>query len=452
MERLAIRYLEQWIVSPDRKPLIIWGARQVGKTYLLRTLFMKEHPKALYIDLAKDEEARSFFSTTSDPDKYLRYIEARYMKKIGPDTPLIFDEMQRCLSVLTSLKYFCQEHKKIPVIATGSMVRLAMMEMQKENKDDSFLFPVGSVDSLDLYPLNFEEYLLNVNPVMLDRIRESYRSCRPMEKYEHDLATDLLHDYMSIGGMPEAVDKFIRTGSYVDVSKTLSSIYDNYLADMSQYNISPKMILKTRKVYQSIFSQLNKENRNYKISQTDKGKTNRDYQSTYIWLELARVVHRSLNKTDKVTLPLSDSDSNLFRLYLGDIGMFTYQSGIPFSDFIAKDKRNSLAGVFYENYVADELAAKGIDLYYWTGKSHHEFEFIVPNRGRVVPIDVKKGSGTMNSLKAFRDHNPKELAIKVSSNNFGYDEENMILTIPHYAMFMLAQDLSEDTDPVPGSE
>ncbi len=444
MDRLALEQLEQWFASSDRKPLIIWGSRQVGKTYLLQKLFMPLHKGSVYIDLAKDDEARAFFSTTSDPDKYLRYIEARYGKKITSSTPLIFDEMQKCLSVLTSLKYFQQDHPEIPVIATGSMVRLAITEMPTEERKD-FLFPLGKVDSLDLYPITFDEYLLNTNPVILERIEDAYRSHRPLEKYEHEMAMDLLHEYLSVGGMPEAVDVFLRERSYVDVRKVLESIYDNFLADMSQYNISAETILKTRRVYQSIFSQINKENKNYKISLTEKGRSNRDYLNAYTWLELARVVVRSRNKVGKVTLPLTE-DSSLFRLYLADMGMFTYQSGVPFSDFLVKDKRSGLAGVFYENYVAMELTARGIELFYWTGKSGHEFEFIVRNGNKVIPLDVKKGTGKLNSLQDFRNSNPQSVAVKVSSNNYGYDEGTMMLTIPHYEMFMLARDIAGGVD------
>ena len=444
MDRRALKQLEQWFVSPGRKPLIIWGSRQVGKTYLLQKLFMPLHKGSVYIDLAKDDEARAFFSTTSDPDKYLRYIEARYGRKITSSTPLIFDEMQKCLSVLTSLKYFQQDHPEIPVIATGSMVRLAMMEMPDEERKD-FLFPLGKVDSLDLYPMTFDEYLMNANSVILERIEEAYAERRPLEQYEHDMAMDLLHEYLSVGGMPEAVDVFLRNRSYVDVKKVLSSIYDNFLADMGQYNVSSETILKTRRVYRSIFSQINKENRNYKISLTDKGRSNRDYQNAYTWLELARVVLRSRNKKGKVTLPLTE-DNGLFRLYLADMGMFTYQSEVPFSDFLVKDRRNGLSGVFYENYVAEELTARGIELFYWTGKSGHEFEFIVRNGGKVIPLDVKKGKGKLNSLQDFRNSNPVSVAVKVSSNNYGFDEGTMTLTIPHYEMFMLARDLADGVD------
>lgn len=144
-----------------------------------------------------------------------------------------------------------------------------------------------------------------------------------------------------------------------------------------------------------------------------------------------------------VSLPLVEDDEGLFRLYLSDPGMFVHQSGVPQSDFMVRDKRNSLAGVFYESYVADELTAKGVPLFYWTGKRSHELEFIVESGGYAVPIDVKKGRGRMNSLDEFRLHNPHTIAVKVHAGNFGYDVEHDILSIPLYAAFALAEDIAQ---------
>lgn len=137
-------------------------------------------------------------------------------------------------------------------------------------------------------------------------------------------------------------------------------------------------------------------------------------------------------------------DEGLFRLYLSDEGMFLYQSGVKQSDFFVKEKRNTLSGIFYGNYVADEFVAKGIPLYCWTGTNSNEFEFIVQNNGKILPIDVKKSGGKLNSLKAFREYNVKSMAIKISANNYGYDRENDILTIPLYEVFMLAEDIFND--------
>lgn len=445
MERIKLQELINWYKKKRRKPLVIWGARQVGKTYLIKNIFAKRYFKDfLYIDLKKDDDARNFFSTTSNAQKYLSYIEARYNKKITEDVLLIFDEVQQCHQVLSSLKYFKQDYPSLPVIATGSMVRLSLRHEETKNTNDEFLFPVGAIDSLNIYPLNFEEYLLNTNNTLLNRIKEAYKNKIPLQSYEHELALDSLYEFLTIGGLPEALNIFIEDKSYVDARNEIKNIYDNYLSDMDLYNVSNETILKTRNVFKNIFSQLNKENKNFKITQIEKGKSNRDYFNAYQWLELARIVYRSKRKTGKVNLPLIEEDEGTFRLYLSDIGMFTYQSKINQADFFVKDKRNTLSGIFYENYVATELAAKDIPLFYWVGNNTNEFEFIVENNGKILPIDVKKSGGKLKSLESFRKCNPKSTAIKISTNNFGYNQENDILTIPLYEVFLLADDLANN--------
>ena len=398
----------------------------------------------IYIDFKKDTEARSFFATTSNPKEYLQYIEARFGKKVSNKVPLIFDEVQQCHQVLSSLKYFKQDYPELPVIATGSMVRLSLKHSESKNREDDFLFPVGAINQMDIFPLTFEEYLLNTNKVLLSRIKNAYLERKPLENYEHELALNSLYTFLTIGGLPEALDIFITDNSYVDAKNATKNIYDNYLSDMDTYNVSNETILKTKMVYKNVYAQLSKENKNFKITQIESGKSNRDYFSAYEWLEHARVVYRTRRKTGRVTLPLMVGDEGLFRLYLSDEGMFLYQSGVKQSDFFVKEKRNTLSGIFYENYVADEFVAKGIPLYYWTGTNSNEFEFIVQNNGKILPIDVKKSGGKLNSLKAFREYNVKSTAIKISANNYGYDRENDILTIPLYEVFMLAEDIFND--------
>lgn len=446
MERLKIKELEQWLKSANRKPLVLWGARQVGKSYLLKNIFAKRYFKDfVYIDLKKDADSKSFFSTTSDSDKYIKYIETRFGKKLTPETLLIFDEVQQCHQVLSSLKYFCQDNRKLPVVATGSLVRLSIRQHENKKDDDDFLFPVGQIDSLNLYPLTFEEYLYNVNPTLLEIICNAYKNKQPLEHAFHQMAMDLLHEYLTIGGLPEPLDIFIKEKSYVDATKTLKEVYSNYLGDMDSYNVSNETILKTRNIYKNIFGQLNKENRNFKISMIEKGKSNRDYFNAYEWLELARIIYKSKNLKGKITLPFNEESEGLFRLYLGDEGIFTFQSQVNQSNFFVREKRSTLSGVFYENYVADEFAAKEIPLFYWTGKSSHEFEFVVYSNEKIYPIDTKKSKGGLNSLEEFRNYNGNCTAIKISANNYGYNREQNILTIPHYEVFLLADDLKNGT-------
>lgn len=254
--------------------------------------------------------------------------------------------MQQCHHVLSSLKYFCQDHREIPVIATGSLVRLSIKQIQEKDEKNNFLFPVGKIDSLTVYPVTFEEYLMNVNPVVLEMIKKSYHSKSALEKTYHDMAMDLLHEYLTIGGLPEALDIFITEKSYVHATQVLKEVYAHYLGDMDSYTVSTETILKTRNVYKNIFSQLNKENKNFKVSMIEKGKSNRDFFNAYEWLELAHIVYRSKNIKDRVTLPIQEETTGLFRLYLADVGIFAYQSQINQADFFVRDRRNTLSGIF----------------------------------------------------------------------------------------------------------
>ncbi len=444
MERIYLSKIIEWYRDKEtRKPLVIWGARQVGKTYLVHEMFAKNVLKDyVYIDLKKDQRAADYFKETVDDEKYLQFIEGNYGKVISDNCLLIIDEAQTVPNVITSLKYFSQDHPELPVIVTGSMVRLALQRSVR-SQNEMAMFPVGKIRSLFMYPMGFEEYLLNANKILLKRIKEAYERKKPLESYEHKLAFDYFYEFLSIGGLPEVVNAFLNNHSYVEAKEILNELYNNYIADMSLYNISDEMVLKTRNVYKNIFAQLAKENKNFKIASIQRGKSNRDYFGAYEWLDLANVIYRSKRKEGRVTSPLMEEEGGLFRLYLSDCGLFATESKILQSSFITKEGRNELAGIFYESYVADEFASKGIPLYYWTGKQQHEFEFIVDINGDICPIDVKKNKGVFNSLADFRAHNKRTTAIKISANELGYNEENDILTVPLYMTFLLADDIAK---------
>ena len=277
MERIYTKQLLDWYKKPRRKPLIMWGARQVGKTYLLKELFLKKYFKDyVYIDFSKHDDLSNYFNSTCNPQNYLDYIETRFGKRITPEVPLVMDEIQNCPLVLTSLKYFCEDYRSLPIIATGSMVRLSVQKNKKELDEKHFLFPTGKIDSITIYPLTFEEFLMNTNPRLQKKIIEAYNTKQPLESIYHSMAMSLLHQYLLLGGLPEVIDTFLQTKSYVEAKEVLNSVYKSYLCDMEFYNISTANILKTRKVYRNIFNELNKENKNFKVSNIEKGKSNRD--------------------------------------------------------------------------------------------------------------------------------------------------------------------------------
>ena len=448
MERTALQKLTDWDSNKRKKPLIVWGARQVGKTYLILELFAKKYypNRYIYVDCKKEDEIRDFCSGTANAEKIIEYISLRKGQQLNEQTLLIFDEVQECPNILSSLKYFCQDYREIPVIATGSMVRIKLQrETHKRGArdNDKFLFPVGKINQMTVYPMTFDEFLMNSNQMLFDAVQNAYERRQPLERQIHELVMEHVYKYLLVGGMPEAVEAYIDGGSLLESREILKVLYDNYLADMELYQASQKSVLRSRALFQNIYRELNRESKNFSPGLIEEKSKTRDYATSIQWLTMAHVVNQSFQLKEHVTMPLMPDSDSSFRLFLGDIGMFSYQSGINAASFVSSERENTLSGIFFENFVANELIAKEHKLFYWRGKSSAELEFIVESDNRLYPIDVKKGRGTLNSLEKFSNHNKFEYAIKVSKNNYGYDREQKLLTIPLYFIPFVAKDLAD---------
>ena len=428
--------------------MIVWGARQVGKTYLILELFAKKYypNRYIYVDCKKEDEIRDFCSGTANAEKIIEYISLRKGQQLNEQTLLIFDEVQECPNILSSLKYFCQDYREIPVIATGSMVRIKLQrETHKRGArdNDKFLFPVGKINQMTVYPMTFDEFLMNSNQMLFDAVRNAYERRQPLERQIHELAMEHVYKYLLVGGMPEAVEAYIDGGNLLESREILKVLYDNYLADMELYQASQESVLRSRALFQNIYRELNRESKNFSPGLIEEKSKTRDYATSIQWLTMAHVVNQSFQLKEHVTMPLMPDSDSSFRLFLGDIGMFSYQSGINAASFVSSERENTLSGIFFENFVANELIAKEHKLFYWRGKSSAELEFIVESDNRLYPIDVKKGRGTLNSLEKFSNHNKFEYAIKVSKNNYGYDREQKLLTIPLYFIPFVAKTLAD---------
>lgn len=450
MERIALQQLTDWNNNKRKKPLIIWGARQVGKTYLAEELFAKKYYKNsyIYVDFKKEDEIRNFCAETANAEKIIEYISLRKGKPISEKTLLIFDEIQECPNIISSLKYFCQDFREIPVIATGSMVRIKLQRetyKRGSGEKEKFLFPVGKINQITVYPMTFDEFLMNSNKMLYEAVRKAYEEKRPLEKQIHELAMEQVYRYLLVGGMPEAVEAYIDGNDLLEAGEILKVLYDNYLADMELYQASQEAALRSRALFGNIYRELNKESKNFSPGLIEEKSRTRDYATAIQWLTMAHVVNRSFQLKEHITMPLMPDGESNFRLFLGDIGMFSYQSGINAASFVSGERENTLSGIFFENFVANELIAKGHKLFYWRGKSSAELEFIVESDNKLYPIDVKKGRGTLNSLEKFASHNKFEFAIKVSKNNYGFDPEQKLLTVPFYFMPFAAKDLAQGT-------
>ncbi|MBQ8805527.1 MAG: ATP-binding protein [Bacteroidaceae bacterium] len=449
MERNATQKLLEWHQNSRRKPLIVWGARQVGKTYLVKDIFAETHYKDnyIYIDCKIEDEIREFCFNTANAGKIIEYISLLKGKQITEQTLLIFDEVQECPNIVSALKYFCQDFPNIPVIATGSMVRIKIQrETHKRGASDNnkFLFPVGKINQITIYPMSFDEFLMNSNPMLYKAIQKAYNSKTPLDPKIHELAMDQVFKYLLVGGMPEAVATYIETESLFESREILKVLYDNYLADMDLYQASKEAVLRSRSLFSNIYKELNKESKNFSPGLIEEKSKTRDFATSIQWLTMAHIVYQSFQLKEHITLPLIADNESAFRLFLGDIGMFSYQSGVSAAAFISNERNTTLSGIFFENFIANELIAKGHKLFYWKGKASAELEFIVEVNNKLFPVDVKKGKGVLNSLEKFSNHNRFEFAIKVSQNNYGFSPEQKLLTVPFYFFPFVAKDLADE--------
>lgn len=450
MKRSVLQELVDWDKNQNKKPLIVWGARQVGKTYLVKDIFAETYYKDnyVYIDCKVEDEIREFCSKTANAEKIIEYISLSKGKQITEKTLLIFDEVQECPNIISSLKYFCQDFRTIPVIATGSMVRIKLQrETHKRGvgENNKFLFPVGKINQVTVYPMTFDEFLMNSNKVLYDAVQNAYEKKQPLDSNIHELALEQVYKYLLVGGMPEAVETYINGGNLFESREILKVLYDNYLSDMELYQASQESVLRSRALFQNIYKELNKESKNFSPGLIEGKSKARDFATSIQWLTLAHVINQSFQLKEHIAMPLMQDNESNFRLFLGDIGMFSFQSGINAASFISSERENTLSGIFFENFVANELVAKGHKLFYWRGKSSAELEFIVESDNKLYPIDVKKGRGTLNSLEKFLNHNKFEFAIKVSKNNYGYNPEQKLLTLPFYFISFVAKDLADGT-------
>lgn len=453
MERKYLDNLIEWKNDKNKKPLLVLGARQVGKTYLIEKLFAKNFYKNSYlrIDCSNEPEFVDYILKNPNLEKTIDYIQIKYNFHLDENHLLIIDEAQECLPIIQLMKQFCEKRREIPLIVTGSLVRIRIRRNAHKRggfAEKSFLFPVGKINRLNIYPLTFDEFLLNYSKNTYEYVKSCFESKKEIDKMTHELLMDIFHDYLFVGGMPEVVDTFLKNknnklNAYTDSLNVIKDIYSDYLSDMELYQASDESILRSRMIFNNIYSQLNKENKNFKTTIIDKKFKNRDLFTPIEWLLTTNIVYKASQLKEHVTSPLISPNESLYRLYLSDMGLFTYQSGLNTKSFYL-NKNNSLSGIYYENYVSIELSARYNKLFYWKGKRDSELEFILDYQGRIIPLDVKKNKGNLNSLEEFRSHNNVDIAIKVSTNNFGYDKEKKILTIPFYYFSFFLNDLNDN--------
>ena len=430
MKRKITQQLVEWKNSSARKPLILNGARQVGKTFILREFGRENYKNTVYVNLESNGTVASMFNDDISPSKLIKYLEAETGERILPnETLIILDEIQSCERAVTSLKYFCEEAPDYHIAAAGSLLGVAINRNQTS-------FPVGKVNVIRLYPLDFEEFLTATgNDLLIDEITGCYTQMSPINEGLHQKALDLYHDYLIIGGMPEAVKAFIETNSYIDASLVQSSIIDSYTADMAKYASNSEAV-KIRACYNSIPAQLAKDNKKFQYKVVQKGGSSSIFGASLEWLKQAGVI-LECQRVDQGNMPLPVyADQTSFKIYMSDVGLLVNKSQMSVNTIITGES-NIFMGAVTENYIAQQLASKNYPLYYWTvANSQAELDFVLQKNDKIYAIEVKKGEHVRSrSLSVFKQKYSPDYAIRFSQKNFGKTED--VISIPLYAAFLL---------------
>lgn len=411
----------------NRLPLIVNGARQVGKTYILRKFGAEQFKNVVYINLETNLAVASYFSDNITPERLLRYLEASTGERIIPgETLIILDEIQSCERALTSLKYFCEGTPEYHIVAAGSLLGVAINRQR-------YSFPVGKVETITLYPLDFEEFLwARGREALCEEIRHAYETMEPLPDALHQEAIELYREYLLIGGMPACVNAFLNSGSFLDVPLVQSEILDNYIADMAKYASNTDSV-KIRACYNSIPAQLAKDNKKFQYKVIQKGGSAALFGASIEWLNLAGVVLKC-QRINQAYEPIAVyTDLSAFKLYMGDVGLLTMKSGIS-QQTVLSGEGNTFMGAVTENYVAQQLVAKGYDLYYWESGNSAELDFVLQKYNQIIGIEVKKGEHVRSrSLSVFVNNYKPVYSIRLSLKNFG--EKENLKSIPLYAVF-----------------
>lgn len=415
--------------TADRKPLMINGARQVGKTYVLRKFGLEQFKNTVYVNLEQNRMIASYFEDNLSPEQIIRYLEASTGERIIPgQTLLIFDEIQSSERALTSLKYFCEEAPEYHVACAGSLLGVAINR-------SNYSYPVGKIETIMLYPFDFEEYLwARGKAILAEEILNAYANMRPLVNGLHQEAIALYREYLIIGGMPAAIRSFLHTGSYIDVQQTQMEILDNYIADMAKYAQNSESV-KIRACYHSIPAQLAKENKKFQYKVVQKGGSAAIFGASIEWLNLAGVVLKC-QRIQAAMEPLAIyADLSAFKLYMGDVGLLVAKSGLSVATILHGDG-NLFMGAVTENYVAQQLTALGYPLYYWESDSMAEVDFVLQRDNHIYGVEVKAGEHVRSrSLRVFKDKYQPYGSIRFSLRNFG--EKDGTKNIPLYAVFCM---------------
>ena len=449
LKRRISDILAKWKAKPNHMPLVIMGIRQCGKTFIAQQFANENYKHVVYINFFKEEQRKTAFYGSKDVDNIIVLLSAqmRDAKFVPGDTCIILDEIQECPEARTSLKFF-KEDGRYDIIATGSLLGVLGygQEQKKRHKrgavkqeKGSTSIPVGYEEIVEMYPLDFEEFLWanNMSEDVIDVLRRCLAEETPVPLGIHVAMKTLLYRYVAVGGLPAAVNALLETNNMNAVDAVWHSILKEYRSDMVKY-ADDKDKPHIRACFNAVPKQLAKDNKKYQWSKVEKGGRGEYYKDSLQWLEDADIVRRCYN-SHITGLPLEgNAIDNVFKVYTADIGILVAMLGGTTRADILQGNLGGYKGAIFENLMADTLIKKGQDLYYFQKDSGLELDFLIRYKGECVPVEVKARTAQAKSISTVRKH-PEKYGVKhfIKFGDYNVGREGDLLTLPTYMQFLL---------------
>ena len=431
MNRRIFNSLKEWKNKADRKPLIIRGARQVGKTWLMKELGRLSYEQTIYVNFDTDTIAKSLFTQDLDVTRIVRGLEIAYGVKIIPErTLIILDEIQEVPQALSTLKYFYEQLPEYHIVTAGSLLGVSLHEANS--------FPVGKVDFMSLYPLTFFEFLEALGKNNLLELIET-KDFEMMKIFRNEFIENL-RLYYYIGGMPEAIVKFISTSDYNEVRNIQKNILFAYEMDFSKH-VPYREIPRLRMLWKSIPIQLAKENRKFMYNQVKEGSRAKEYENALLWLSDCGLIKKVSRISKPAMPPGAYEDLKAFKVYLLDVGLLGALSELSARTLIDGNRIfTEFKGALTEQYVCQQLAASNVPLFYWSReRGNAEVDFVIQNGENILPVEVKAETNLQaKSLKVYYEKYEPKIAVRTSMAD--YERQDWLMNIPLYAVELLARE------------
>ena len=433
MKRKIYNELIKWKKEDINTPLMVVGARQIGKTYTIDEFCKNEFTNYIYINLLNNKEIIEIFKENINTEEKIKKMELSLGHTIDYENTIIFfDEIQESEELISALKFFCESKVSYKIICAGSLLGVKINRFHSS-------FPVGKVRIINMYPMNFEEFLWAMDyEIAIPEIKRCYQENVKMSDSIHEKLLNYYRMFLCVGGMPRMVLSLKETQKILEVDKSIASnIYKEYLMDMNKYVTNVTEGIKNKTIYNSIPSQLANLSNKFQYGKINNNARKRDYETSLDWLISSKMVLRS-NLVKKVEIPIKAYiDDDYFKLYLSDIGLLVSILEIRYND-IMLNKEFMYKGVLAENYVATELIHNYETLYYWKSENRAEIDFLINAKDGIIPIEVKANTNNNSkSLNLYMEKYKPSFAIRISSKNFGF--ENNIKSVPLYATFCISE-------------